>query len=176
MAGGLGQPWVGEIRMVGFNFAPAGWMFCSGQTLAIAEYDVLFALIGTTYGGDGQTTYQLPDLRGRVPLCAGQGQGLSSYVIGQSAGVETVTLTVNQLPSHAHLYTPAAGSVEPTTHRPDNAYPTVGGYYASTTNSGSPMPSPTIANAGGNQPHDNLQPYLGINFIISLYGIFPSQS
>jgi microcystin-dependent protein len=176
MAGGLGTPWVGEIRMVAFNFNPYEWMLCNGQLLPISQYSVLFSLIGTTYGGDGQTTFAVPDLRGRVPVGAGQGQGLSSYAIGQSAGVEEVTLTVNELPSHQHLYVPAAGSGEATTDHPDDAYPAVGGYYAATTNSGAPMPSPTIANAGGSQPHDNIQPYLGINFIISLYGIYPSQS
>ncbi len=176
MAGGLGTPWVGEIRMVGFNFQPQGWMLCNGQLLAISQYSVLFDLIGTTYGGDGQSTFALPDLRGRVPLGAGQGTGLSNYVLGQPSGAETVTLTVNQMAAHTHLYTPGAGAAEQTTNRPDSAYPTVGGYYDATPNGSAPMPSPSVANAGGNQPHPNLQPYLGINFIISLFGIFPSQN
>ena len=109
MAGGLGTPWVGEIRMVGFNFQPQGWMLCNGQLLAISQYSVLFNLIGTTYGGDGQSTFALPDLRGRVPLGAGQGAGLGNYALGQPSGAETVTLTVNQMAVHTHLYTPGAG-------------------------------------------------------------------
>jgi microcystin-dependent protein len=176
MPGGGSQPFVGEIMMVGFNFAPQGWAFCDGALLAIAENDTLFNLIGTTYGGDGQTTFALPDLRGRVPIHIGQGPGLSPYVIGQRAGVENVTLTVNQLPQHAHVVNPAASSGEQTSNRPDNNYPAVGGYYAASTNSSSPMGAPTLAAAGGGQPHNNIQPVVGINFIISLFGIFPSQN
>ncbi len=175
MPGGGSQPYVGEMMMVGFNFAPVSWAFCNGQLLSIAENEVLFQLIGTTYGGDGQTTYALPDLRGRLPLGAGQGTGLSNYVIGQIGGVENVTLNVNQLAAHTHLVNPAASSGEPTTNRPDNAFPAVGGYYAGSTN-GSPMGAPTLASTGGNQPHNNIQPVLGINWIISLFGIFPSQN
>jgi microcystin-dependent protein len=175
MPGGGGQPFVGQIMMVGFNFAPMGWAPCDGRLLPIAQNDVLFALIGTTYGGDGVQTFGLPDLRGRVPLGTGQGTGLSPYLIGQPVGVETVTLTVNQLPPHQHVYSPAASQDEPTSNRPDNNYPAVGGYYAATTNSGAPMGAPTVAAAGIGQPHDNIQPFLGINFIISLFGIFPSQ-
>ena len=130
--------------MVGFNFAPVNWAFCNGQLLAIAENEALFQLIGTTYGGDGQTTFALPDLRGRVPVGMGQGTGLSNYVLGEMSGVESVTLNVNQLPSHAHMVNPAASSGEPTTNRPDNAFPAVGGYYAGSTN-GSPMGAPTLA-------------------------------
>jgi microcystin-dependent protein len=177
MAGGpAGSPYIGQIIMVGFNFPPVNWAFCDGALLAIAENEALFNLIGTTYGGDGQTTFALPDLRGRVQVGIGQGTGLSNYVIGQSQGFENVTLNVNQLPSHQHLFTPAASSNELTTNRPDNSYPAVGGYYASTTNSSSPMGAPTIAAAGGSQPHNNIQPVVGINFIIALFGIFPSQN
>jgi microcystin-dependent protein len=176
MPGLADNPFIGQIMLVGFNFAPAGWAFCDGQLLAIAENDALFNLIGTTYGGDGQSTFALPDLRGRVPVGIGQGPGLSSYTIGESVGVENVTLTVNQLPQHLHVYSPGASQDEPTSNRPDNNYPTVGGYYAATTNSSSPMGAPTLAPAGGNQPHTNVQPFLGINFIISLFGIFPSQN
>jgi microcystin-dependent protein len=133
-------------------------------------------LIGTTYGGDGQTTFALPDLRGRVPIHTGQGPGLSNYVIGQTGGVESVTLNVQQLPQHAHVVGPAASSGEQTSSRPDNNFPAVGGYYAASTNSTSPMGAPTLAAVGGNQPHNNIQPVLGVNFIISLFGIFPSQN
>jgi microcystin-dependent protein len=162
--------------MVGFNFAPAGWAFCNGQLMAIAENDALFNLIGTTYGGDGQTTFALPNLQGRVPVGQGQGAGLSPYVIGEVTGVESVTLTVNQLPAHLHAYNPPASQGELTSDRPDNNYPAVGGYYAATSNSGSPMGAPTVGSVGGSQPHNNLQPYLAVNFIISLFGIFPSRS
>jgi microcystin-dependent protein len=175
MPGNAGTPYVGQIMMVGFNFNPQGWALCNGQLLAIADNTTLFALIGTTYGGDGQSTFGLPDLRGRVPVGVGQGAGLSSYVIGQLAGVEATPVTVNQLPQHQHVYNPAASQNEPTSDRPDNSYPAVGGYYATTTNSSSPMGAPTLAPAGNNQPHNNLQPFLGINFIISLFGVFPSQ-
>jgi microcystin-dependent protein len=175
MPGGGNEPFVGQIMMVGFNFAPRGWASCAGQLLPIAENTALFSLLGTTYGGDGVQTFGLPDLRGRVPVGTGQGTGLSPYFIGQSSGVETVTLTVNQLPQHQHVYSPAASQDEPTSNRPDNNYPAVGGYYAATTNSNAPMGAPTLTAAGGGQPHSNIQPFLGINFIISLLGIFPSQ-
>ena len=175
MAGTASSPYVGQIMMVGFNFAPVGWALCNGQLLAISENEVLFQLIGTTYGGDGQSTYALPDLRGRVPVHQGS-NGVDSYALGELAGVEEVTLTVNQLPSHQHVYNPAASQSEPTSDRPDNNYPAVGGYYAQTTNSSAPMGAPTIGSAGGSQPHNNMQPYLAVNFIISLFGIFPSQN
>jgi microcystin-dependent protein len=176
MPGGAGSPFIGQIMMVGFNFTPQGWAMCNGQLLAIADNTALFTLIGTTYGGDGQTTFGLPDLRGRVPVGTGQGGSLSPYVIGEFTGTETVTLTVNQLPQHQHSYSPAASANEQTSDRPDSNYPAAGGYYASTTNSGAPMGAPTLALVGGNQPHNNLQPLLAINFIISLFGIFPSQN
>ena len=175
MPGGGAQPYVGEMMMVGFNFAPVDWALCEGQLLSISENEVLFQLIGTTFGGDGVQTYGLPDLRGRVPVGMGQGAGLSSYVLGERSGVESVTLNVNQLPLHAHTVNPAASSGEATTNRPDNAFPAVGGYYASSTN-GSPMGAPTLAATGGGLPHNNIQPVLAINWIISLFGIFPSQN
>lgn len=176
MPGTASGPYIGQIMMVGFNFAPVGWALCNGQLLAISENSALFQLIGTTYGGDGQQTFGLPDLRGRVPVHSGQGPGLSNYVIGQLTGAETVPLTVNQLPQHQHVYSPAASQSEPTSDHPDNSYPAVGGYYAGTTNSSSPMGAPTIGSAGGNQQHNNLQPFLAVTFIISLFGIFPSQN
>jgi len=176
MPGGGSQPYVGEMMMVGFNFAPVDWAFCEGQLLSIAQNSVLFQLIGTTYGGDGQTTYGLPDLRGRVPVGMGQGSGLSSYFLGQNGGVENVTLNVSQLPSHAHVINPAASSGEQTTNRPDNAFPAVGGYYGTTTNVSFAMGAPTLAATGGGLSHNNIQPVLGINWIISLFGIFPSQN
>ena len=169
-------PYIGQIMLVGFNFAPQGWAFCDGALLAISEFEALFNLIGTTYGGDGQSNFALPDLRGRVPVSVGQGAGLSSYQIGQSGGVESVTLTVNQLAAHTHVVAPGASSSEETTNRPGGAYPSAGGYYASPPGSGVTMAAATVANAGGSQPHNNIQPILGVNFIISLFGVFPTQT
>lgn len=169
----MAQPYVGEVRMFAGNFAPAGWMFCEGQLLPISEYETLFNLIGTTYGGDGQQTFALPDQRGRVPLHFGNG-----FVLAETGGVETVTLTVPQIPSHRHpvLVTtnPAAGTV------PSNTQ-TVGVAQNSTiTPYGSDNPltalhASSVTSVGGSQPHENMQPYLCVSFIISLYGIFPSQ-
>jgi microcystin-dependent protein len=168
----MAQPYVGEIRMVGFNFAPAGWMTCDGQLLPIAENTTLFQLLGTTYGGDGQSTFALPDLRGRLPMHIGQGVNLSTRTIAESFGAETVTLTTNQIPNHKHPVW--ASAAEPTANRPDEGVPARGGAYA-------PAASPGVATAalqpaGGSQPHDNMQPYVAVNFIISLFGIFPSQT
>ena len=176
MPGGGVQPYVGEMMMVGFNFAPVGWQFCDGRLLSISDNDVLFQLIGTTFGGDGQTTFALPDLRGRVPVGMGQGSGLSPYVLGEMSGVESVPLNVNQLPLHAHTVNPAASPGEATTNRPDNAFPAVGGYYGTTTSVTQTMGAPTLAATGGDLPHNNIQPVLAINWIISLFGIFPSQN
>ncbi len=167
----MSQPFVGEIRIGGWNFAPVGWALCQGQLLSIAEYDVLFALIGTTYGGDGVTTFGLPDLRGRVP--AHQGGG---FVIGQSGGVEQVTVSVPQLPAHSHSFTCSlsAGTVpNPTGNVP--ATPPVTKPYADRAPT-SPLAAQSIGMSGNSLPHDNMQPYLGLTFIISLFGIFPTQS
>jgi microcystin-dependent protein len=173
------QPFVGEIRMFAGNFAPAGWMFCAGQLLPISENETLFNLIGTTYGGDGQSTFQLPNLQGRGPIHMGTGSGLSSYVLGESGGVESVSLTVNQIPIHNHPMTAVGGNQQ---HGPGD------GFFAVITSSqaGVMAYDPTPANVpllpasigptGGSQPHDNMQPYLCLNYIISLFGVFPSQT
>jgi microcystin-dependent protein len=174
MPGGGGAPFVGQIMMVGFNFAPVGWEFCDGQLLPISEYEALYNLIGTTYGGDGVQTFGLPDLRGRVPVHQGQGVA-STFVIGEPSGAEQVTLTVNELPAHQHLVSPGASQNEPTSDVPNGNYPALGGYYAATTTS-APMGASTVSATGSGQPHTNIQPFLGINFIISLFGIFPSPS
>ena len=172
----MAQPYVGEIRIFGGNFAPAGWMFCDGQLLPIAGNDVLFTLIGTTYGGDGMTTFALPDLRGRVPLHQGNdGQG-NSYIIGSRAGTEQVTLTVNQLPSHTHplVATENTGIDKSPAGRVNDQ--TSGGIQIYIEESpDAPMAANGIANIGGSQPHENRQPFLGVNFIISLFGIFPPR-
>lgn len=166
----MSQPFVGEIRMFGGNFAPVGWSFCEGQLVPIAENDVLFTLIGTTYGGDGQTTFALPDLRGRVPLHFGSGT-----VIGERAGAETVTLTFQQIPVHSHALLAAASSgnqISPAGHVLANSF-NVTPYINDIT--GGDMNLNSIGAAGESHPHDNFQPYLCVSFIISLFGIFPSQ-
>lgn len=175
----MGQPFVGEIRMFAGNFAPAGWMFCDGQLLPISENDTLFTLIGTTYGGDGQSTFALPDLRGRFPIHQGQGPGISNnYQLAQSLGAESVTITTQSMPSHTHPSLCSSGGqgqvADPTggVSAPSDALQygpgAAGGFMG-----GSPILS-TIA--GGSQPHDNMTPYLVVSYIISLFGIFPSQT
>jgi microcystin-dependent protein len=167
----MAQPYVGEIRMFAGNFAPAGWMFCEGQLLPIAENETLFNLIGTTYGGDGQSTFALPDLRGRVPLHFGNG-----FTLAGTGGVETVTLTVNQIPAHTHPFTTSLNVSQDTS--PSSK--TVGQsgsallYIQDVTDSN--LSPQAVSPAGGSQPHVNFQPYLCVDFIISLFGIFPSQS
>ena len=172
----MSEPFLGEIRMFGGNFAPLGWAFCSGQLLPISQNDALFALIGTTYGGDGQTTFGLPDLRGRAPVHQGQGPGLDNYVLGQMSGTEQETLTVSQIPGHTHFVN--------TTNAPATVSSPGGGYLAKTP--GSPtyalaapsvlLKAGSIGSAGGSQPHDNMMPSLGVSYIIALEGIFPSQN
>jgi len=165
----MAQPYVGEIRMFAGNFAPAGWMFCAGQLLPISENETLFQLIGTTYGGDGQSTFALPDLRGRIPVHQGNG-----FALAHVGGDETVTLTVQQLPPHAHAFI-AAGK-DATRNAPTArtlAQPKASNLY-SVVPPDSTMAPQTIAQRGGSQPHTNMQPYLCIDFIISLFGIFPS--
>jgi len=177
----MSEPFLGMIIIVPYNFSPRGWAFCSGQILPIAQNTALFSLIGTTFGGNGQTTFALPDLRGRVPNSSGQGPGLSNYDLGQVSGTETVTLTVNEMPMHNHQVTCLKG--DPTTAKPNggvlanltiNPPPTEANLYAA---SGPDLMAPTmITNTGGNQPHENLQPYLTLNYCIALEGIFPSRN
>jgi microcystin-dependent protein len=167
------QPYVGEIRMGGWNFAPAGWMMCQGQLLPISEFETLFNLIGTTYGGDGQTTFALPDLRSRVPMHQGSG-----FPLAQLAGAETVTINGSQVPTHGHPFNASlnAGSQASPTGNVPATYNVAGGAaYFQITPTGA-TPAQTIGSTGGSQPHDNRQPYLGITFIISLFGVFPSPS
>jgi microcystin-dependent protein len=167
----MSQPYVGEIRLFAGNFAPAGWLFCEGQLLAISENDVLFSLIGTTYGGDGQNTFALPDLRGRVPAHNGSG-----FTLAQSGGVEQVTLTQGQIPAHTHALlatTSIASDTNPAGRIPAQAS-TFDPYQTASANSA--MAPQSISGTGGSQPHNNFQPYLCLNFIISLFGIYPSQN
>ncbi|MBF5040969.1 phage tail protein [Aggregicoccus sp. 17bor-14] len=166
----MAQPYVGEIRLFAGNFAPAGWMFCEGQELPISEYETLFNLIGTTYGGDGQNTFWLPDLRGRVPLHQGNG-----FILAETGGAEQVTLTTSQIPAHTHAL---LADTQPS----ETSYP-AGGVLAEADEDVYVQASANIAlhatsmtPVGGSQPHTNFQPYLCINYIISLFGIFPSPT
>jgi microcystin-dependent protein len=175
----MGQPYVGEIRMFAGNFAPNGWMFCDGTPLAISENDVLFQLIGTTYGGDGEETFNLPNLQSRIPIHMGTGPDGTTYQIGEMAGVEEVTLSTQQIPNHTHSAnaTATAQSLSPANAvfaDITSSQAGVNAYLA--TDPDSTLNAATIAPAGGSQPHENEQPYLCINFIISLFGIFPSQT
>jgi microcystin-dependent protein len=171
----MSSPYVGEIRLFAGNFAPQGWAFCDGQLLSIAENTVLFELIGTTYGGDGQVTYALPDLRGRVPVHQGS-NGQSNYIVGESGGVETVTVTTGQMPAHRHAMlasTSAAGA----THGPAEVLGSSAAmklYGTGTPNMA--MDPNAITRVGGGQPHDNLPPFVALSYIVSLFGIFPSQN
>jgi microcystin-dependent protein len=160
--------------MVGFDFPPLGWASCNGQLMDIAQNDVLFNLIGTTYGGDGQTTFALPDLSGRIPIHMGAGPGLSTRVIGELSGSESVTLSAPQMPAHAHL--PQAHSAAGSQSSPQNALWAGSAAAAYSPNQpGMAMRSTLIGASGGSQPHENMMPFVAINFIISLFGIFPSQ-
>lgn len=167
----MGQPYVGEIRMFGGNFAPAGWMFCAGQLLPISEYETLFNLIGTTYGGDGQSTFALPNLSGRIPIHFGNG-----FILAETGGVESVTLTAQQIPAHSHpllANSQAATETTPST----NAVPASPSalIYNNLTPYTAMAPA-TISAVGGSQPHENRPPFLTVSFIISLYGVFPSPT
>lgn len=172
-------PYVGEIRLFAGNFAPVGWALCQGQLLSIAQEQVLFALIGTTYGGDGQSTFGVPDLRGRVPIHQGQGPGLGSYVIGQLAGTETVTLLSSQLGGHTHPMRASAAPAVASVTSPANAV-----LAATAANSYDPTGAPLAmaANAIGPvnntpaTPHQNMAPTLAVNYIIALVGVFPTQN
>jgi len=175
----MAQPYVGEIRMFAGNFAPAGWMFCEGQLIAISENETLFQLIGTTYGGDGEETFALPDMRGRLPIHQGNG-----YVLAEAAGVEEVTLTVPQIPSHSHsVFARAPTGSAPTgnaTHTTPSGNMLAGGtikaYSSSAPGATLNLNAAMVTSVGGSQPHENKMPYLCVDYIISLYGIFPSQT
>jgi microcystin-dependent protein len=169
---------IGEIRMFAGNFAPAGWMFCEGQLLPISENDQLFQLIGTTYGGDGESTFGLPDLRGRLPIHHGTASTGTTYTLGERAGVETVTLTVQQIPVHSHALLATANPASAVAPA-DRVLATAAA--ATITPHGSDNPAGTLAPQavgpdGGSQPHSNFQPYLCVNFIISLFGVFPNPA
>jgi microcystin-dependent protein len=167
----MAQPYVGEIRMFAGNFAPAGWMFCEGQLLPISEYETLFNLIGTTYGGDGQSTFALPDLRGRLPLHQGNG-----FILAETGGAEEITLTVNQIAAHSHpLLATSNPSTTPNTTGSLAATGVISELYWGDPPEANAAPQ-AVGAVGGSQPHTNFQPYLCVDFIISLFGIFPSPT
>jgi microcystin-dependent protein len=172
----MSDPFVGEIRMFGFDFAPQGWAQCNGQLLPIDQNTALFSLLGTTYGGDGRITFGLPDMRSRVPVGQGQGPGLSSYAEGQAGGAETVTLTAAQMPGHTHpvkASSSAAGSDQPEGRALARSASHI---YTARPDASTVMNADMLGDAGSGQPHDNIQPYLAVNFCIALAGIFPSRT
>ncbi len=171
----MSSPYIGEIRMFAGNFAPVGWAFCEGQLIPIAENDALFNLIGTTYGGDGQQYFALPNFSSRIPIHSGTSSEGITYTLGEMGGTETETLTVNQIPAHTHPLTATSGPADDYT--PSGKYlasPTADVYIPGAPNTN--MNAAAITAGGGSQPHTNLQPYLCVNFIISLFGVFPTQN
>jgi microcystin-dependent protein len=170
----MADPFVAEIRMFGFNFAPTGWAFCNGQILPISQNTALFSLLGTTYGGDGKSTFALPNLQGSVPLHPGQGQGLSLYDLGQQGGSEFVTLIQSEMPIHTHTLVASEEVVN--ANNPENDW-----FGAGETRYAAPPPNAlmapqTLSIAGGSLPHNNMMPYLVVNFCIALQGVFPARN
>ncbi|MGO9238458.1 MAG: phage tail protein [Methylocella sp.] len=179
----MAQPFVGQIMLVGFNFAPIGWAFCDGSLLSISQNTALFSLLGTTYGGNGTTTFALPDLRGRVPVGFGNGLGLTPYVLGEQTGSEIVSLTAAQMPSHTHML--GAQDATGNTLSPSGAFLARGeeptnklnvNIYSTSTASPVTLNPATVQPSGSSQPHSNIQPVLAMNYIIALVGIFPSRN
>jgi len=172
----MSEPFVGEIRMFAGNFAPRGWAFCDGQLLAVSQNDALFSLLGTIYGGDGRTTFGLPDLRGRIPIHAGDGSGLSPRRLGSKGGTEKETLTVNQLPSHSHTFSAVDAPATETAPPADGTLAQTLGYdlyvpFGAPTN----MAAGNVSHVGGSRSHQNEMPFLCVHFIIALVGIYPSR-
>jgi len=172
----MSEPLVGEIRMFGFGFAPQGWALCNGQLLPINQNQALFSLLGTTYGGDGKTTFALPDLRSRVPVGQGQGPGLSSYTEGQAGGAETVTLAAAQMPGHTHPVKASSSAADSDQPQGRALARSASHIYTAKPDTSTVMNADMLGDTGGSQPHDNIQPYLAVNFCIALAGIFPSRS
>jgi microcystin-dependent protein len=169
----MSDPFLGELRLVGFNFAPKGWATCDGQILSISQNTALFSLLGTTYGGNGITNFALPDLRGRVPVHLGQGPGLSNRTQGEMSGSEAVTLVQNEMPAHTHGLT--ATNDLASTDLPNGMFLAGGGSYGPP-GSAATLAASTVAASGGSQPHQNMQPYTVLNWIIALVGIFPARN
>lgn len=172
----MSEPFVGEIRMFAGNFAPRGWAFCDGQLLAVSQNDALFSLLGTIYGGDGRTTFGLPDLRGRIPIHAGTGPGLSQRRLGAKSGVEQVTLTANQLPSHTHTLQASTDLADQTAPQGNVVAQTATLSLYAQEPIDTNMSAAAITSVGGSRTHSNLQPFVCINFIIALLGIYPSRN
>lgn len=183
----MSNPFIGEVVMFGGNFAPRGWAFCDGRLLAISQNTALFSILGTTYGGDGRTTFGLPDLRGRTPIGARQGPGLTNRLLGSRGGSEAVVLTANQMPAHNHSATSTANAVTPAGNSndatgnfwADDAGVSSGTYHsgpANTTMSSAAVQTTVANNEGGGQSHPNMQPYQGVSFIIAIQGVFPSRN
>ena len=172
----MSEPFVGEIRMFGFGFAPQGWAQCNGQLLPINQNQALFSLLGTTYGGDGRITFALPDLRSRVPVCQGQGPGLSSYPEGQAGGAETVTLAAAQMPAHAHPVKASSGAASSGQAEGRALARSASHIYTAKPDTSTVMNADMLGDTGGSQPHGNIQPYLAVNFCIALAGIFPPRN
>lgn len=171
----MSEPFVGEIRMFAGNFAPRGWAFCDGQLLAVSQNDALFSLLGTIYGGDGRTTFGLPDLRGRIPIHAGTGPGLSPRNLGAKFGSEKETITVNQLPSHRHDWQASSGAAQQGSPVGNALASPTGNIYRQNPSAFANLSTKTVPNVGGSRSHTNLMPYLCIHFIIALVGIYPSR-
>jgi microcystin-dependent protein len=179
----MAEPFIGQVCSFGFNFAPINWAPCNGQTVPISQNETLFVLLGTTFGGDGVNTFQLPNLQGRVPIDQGQGSSLSPYVMGQLSGTESVTLTLQQIPTHTHSV--ATSNTPGTTNIPSTSTflsnegpgtPAVTTYVPGTPATQTALAGTTISPSGSSVGHENRQPYLAVNFCISLFGIFPSQN
>jgi microcystin-dependent protein len=172
----MSEPFVGEIRMFAGNFAPQGWAYCDGQLLAVSSNDALFSLLGTIYGGDGRTTFGLPDLRGRIPIHAGTGPGLSSRALGARFGSEKETLTVNQLPSHSHDWLGYSGAAQGQTPVDASVAVPASNLYDTQTDNLGDMRASMVGATGGSRSHTNLMPALCVHFIIALFGIYPSRT
>ena len=168
----MSDPFLGEIKLVPYGFEPKGWAYCDGRELPINQNQALFALLGTSFGGDGKTTFRLPDLRGRVPVGTGDAATGTTYALGEAGGQESVKLALGQLPAHAHAVRANSGAA--TTKKPANAWPAAGGAYAAS--SDTTMGATMIGRSGSGKAHDNRQPYLGLNYVIALQGIFPSRN
>jgi microcystin-dependent protein len=174
----MSDPFIGEIKIFAGSFAPRGWAFCNGQLLQIAQHTALFSIVGTTYGGDGRTTFGLPNLQGRAPMHAGRGPGLTPRRLGQTGGAATVTLTMQQLPNHTHALRASLNPAEAPGPNGNALARSVGlaAYQTDTTNNLVEMADASLPSMGGGQAHDNMQPFLTMHFIIALTGIFPSRS
>ncbi|MEM9059364.1 MAG: tail fiber protein [Pseudomonadota bacterium] len=172
----MSEPFVGEIRMFGGNFAPRGWALCQGQLLPVSQNDALFSLLGTIYGGDGRTTFALPDMRGRIPIHRGRGPGLSDRRLGSKGGAESVTLTTNELPAHGHTFNAVSALATSTAVQKDRTFAKAGQQLYVEDEDRVGMTSGSITPTGGGQPHSNMMPTQCVNYIIALFGIYPSRS